>query len=330
MAQSLDEIVWEAPQFFMSGDPFWLNLHPNNIHFYFHESPFFDRMSNNSAIETQAKVDPTKNYLLADRKLFEQAVKDMPSGGLEFIIVSEPQQLANGSSNDTWIMQKQHRSKTHNEPDDVTVMGQWLIVGIQIIQAPSVYDVLANRFLATTLALNKFMTTAASLPSFSPAAGHSYVPVTTRKQGAPSAVQSRAGSPGPEALSQPTVMKQGAQAPTSQRAVEQSLFDALMSSIRYGTEYMDKNPLNGEPGSFVFKSTNAHIKQQEDAQAKAAETLKAMQESTAMTATQTPKSQIETQILQAKRGIPALDKLRTAGAKPKPSRKKSKAPLSPT
>jgi hypothetical protein len=110
-------------------------------------------------------------HLLGKRKMFEKAVMDMSSGGLEFIVVSEPQPLpapAPGQhsplvppgppqafnhphyqpqgTNGLYIIEKRKRTKgreTESGKDEVKTVDLYYIVGFTVCRAPSLYDTLA-------------------------------------------------------------------------------------------------------------------------------------------------------------------------------------------
>jgi mediator of RNA polymerase II transcription subunit 6 len=104
---------------------------------------------------------------------------------------------------------------------------------------------------------------------WSPASGHTYFPPsyeTTKTAG--SAAASRAGSIAPGGVDMDTSQASVTQ-PSEEQTTEFSdafFLQSLQLTNQYGNEYMDENPLQGEPGSFVFAST----KQQVEARNKAA------------------------------------------------------------
>ena len=117
-------------------------------------------MSNNQALLNQSQYDEKIWKVLFNRKDFEQAVMNMPSGGLEFITLSEPQPMPNfdqgfndpryepHGTNGTYVFQKQTRKKVPGRPDEITVLGQYYMIGFMITQAPSIYDVLTSQFVS--------------------------------------------------------------------------------------------------------------------------------------------------------------------------------------
>lgn len=89
-----------------------------------------------------------------------------------------------------------------------------------------------------------------------------------------SRIQSRAGSvaPSPPAGPDDPAGILSSTAKPSQEAASNTfddlrlLSESLALSARYSSEYMDENPLHGEPGSFVFASTAEHLRAQQQAQ----------------------------------------------------------------
>jgi mediator of RNA polymerase II transcription subunit 6 len=228
-------------------------------------------MSNNSAIINEAKRYPEKAHLLHDRKAFEDAVRAMASGGLQFLIVGEPQ-----APDSPWIMQKQQRTVRRGQEDEIEILATYWISGDRITVVPSVADVLQSRLLSVTLALGNFFELAQQLDNYTPATGHSYLPPSYKppKKAGPGA-PSRATSPGADQSSQvPTGSQSVVGASSSTKSAESAFPDDLfLHSLRltnqYGNEYADENPLLGEPGAFVFSSTTERVAAQNAAQAAA-------------------------------------------------------------
>ena len=116
------------------------------------------------------------------------------------------------------------------------------------------------------------LSAASSLPTFTPARGHTYFPSTTQPQANPSSTfpvtqASETGSPAPlltttatekdlpttkESINV-TEASQNSQAKTANDVQSSALFGQSFDFyLRYGAEYMDENPLTGEPGSFIL------------------------------------------------------------------------------
>lgn len=107
---------------------------------------------------------------------------------------------------------------------------------------------------------------ASSLTTFTPALGHYYMPPHLKPKKAVSSSQtvpnSRDATP---ALDTPITDK-GTGA--TDHAI---LIDAYRQFNMFGNEYMDENPLLGEPGSFVFSASKEYLQSQKDSAAKRAQ-----------------------------------------------------------
>jgi mediator of RNA polymerase II transcription subunit 6 len=111
---------------------------------------------------------------------------------------------------------------------------------------------------------------------WSPATGHSYFPSSVDAPKA-AATASRIGSP----TLAPTDLEQAdaatAQpAETSDSATEFSdafFLQSLNLTNRFGDEYMDENPLKGEPGAFVFTNTKNAVDERNRAQEQLAQAV---------------------------------------------------------
>lgn len=95
--------------------------------------------------------------------------------------------------------------------------------------------------------------TASSLPTFTPSHGHTYLPPAPKPE-KEAQTQSKEDTPMPDAEAQ----SKGPAGSTAQNNTGAMVQDArnLAESFnllsRYGDEYMDENPLVGEPGSFIL------------------------------------------------------------------------------
>ena len=107
--------------------------------------------------------------------------------------------------------------------------------------------------------LNKLLSVASSLPIFTPSRGHTYftpaVKILSSSFNSQATQTSKEGTPMPESQGSAASSK----APlTSGKTSTADLRDASLLaesfalSLRYGNEYMDENPLVGEPGSFIL------------------------------------------------------------------------------
>lgn len=111
---------------------------------YFAASPFFDAMSNNATLTTQALNNMNMFYIIQTRADFEARLKTMQ--GLEFMVTHDP------SENDTkipnsgvWVIRKQMRRKRQGMPDDITPISSYYVVNENIYMAPSVVNIIGSR-----------------------------------------------------------------------------------------------------------------------------------------------------------------------------------------
>lgn len=138
----LDEIQWRSPLIVaqMGG------LHSNTILFYFAESPFFERTSNNAIIMNQAMNNASMYHFIQTREVFEGRLKTM--SGLEFIVGEEPAETGPGMGTGVWVIRKQTRRKRYQDEDEVTVHASFFVVGENIYMAPNLADILASRIVS--------------------------------------------------------------------------------------------------------------------------------------------------------------------------------------
>jgi mediator of RNA polymerase II transcription subunit 6 len=117
--------------------------------------------------------------------------------------------------------------------------------------------------MSVTNLLSKFYETATAMQHYAPSRGHTYYPPVSKGStqiGLRSTQTSRANSPAPDAASQTHSLSQaGATKATSQPNDDRAIWDSFNLSMQYGSEYMDENPLVGEPGSFVLSSTGRNL-----------------------------------------------------------------------
>ncbi|OJJ38499.1 hypothetical protein ASPWEDRAFT_36143 [Aspergillus wentii DTO 134E9] len=264
---SLEEILWRSPPHVQMMGGF---LHSNNILFYFAESPFFDSTSNNASLAIQASYNETFRHFVETREAFEARLETMQ--GLEFVVAYDPLQAAAKLDNNTfahepsnvWLIRKQSRRKRSGFDDEVTVLSTFFVVGDCIYMAPSVASVVGNRILSAVTSLTSLLKTASTLPTFTPSYGHTYMPPTSKQadssqSGIQESQQSKESTPMPDADSQtknqaPLV---GSQANNTGSVLQdtRTLAESFGLLTRYGEEYMDDNPLVGEPGSFILSKS---------------------------------------------------------------------------
>lgn len=133
----LDEIQWRHKPLLQSMG----GLHSNTVLFYFAESPFFDRTSNNSFVYNQARFNENMLYLIMNRENFEGRLREM--SGLEYIVAQEPAEMGPGMGTGVWVIHKQTRRKRDPE-DEITVHAAYYIVGENIYMAPTLADILSH------------------------------------------------------------------------------------------------------------------------------------------------------------------------------------------
>jgi mediator of RNA polymerase II transcription subunit 6 len=169
---------------------------------------------------------------------------------------------------------------------------------------------------------------------YTPAQGYSYTPpsgpVTTKSLDA--VRHSRANSPVIEAAQSQQLSSQPRQQNQDSKD-ERALLESLLIGQRYKEEFMDENPLVGEPGSLVFSSTQTHLKAQQAAKAaqSAPKSVTDMR-STAVSTVSSPMPDLKVST-QLRKGS-KTDKEKTPvsagpGGKPKPSRRRSRHTGSP-
>lgn len=307
-------------------------------------------------------------YMLETRELFEAHLRTLQ--GLEYMVAFGPKDFGPEApiGQGTWVIRKQNRRKHAGLEDEITILATYFVVGEHIYMAPSVINIIQARVvstalqyllpiltqfqqLSTTLALNKLLATASTLPLYTPALGHRYLLPSSKSRDPQlpnhSIQQSRENTPLPDLPppTEPTTNKPAtgtttAAAPTttSATASTQALYESFGQFLRYKDEYMDENPLLGEPGAFVFSSSKQQLlAQQELAAKKSEQAATALRLQTEIKRTDTPQPQLsvpptpqpKTESLPVGKVAKAEKKLGGAGGVPKPKRRKSKAPPTP-
>ncbi|KAJ5882593.1 uncharacterized protein N7529_001265 [Penicillium soppii] len=248
---SMEEILWRSPPHVQMMGGY---LHSNNILFYFAESPFFDPTSNNASLAIQANYNDAFRHFVETREAFEARLKTMQ--GLEFVVSYDPLQATaqtNGQfahePSNVWVIRKQNRRKRSGLDDEVIVISTYFIVGDCIYMAPSVASVLS-----AVTSLSQLMKTASTLPTFTSAYGHTYMPPGARSKETPQSQsqQSKEATPMPETLPDSQSTKNLGASNTSNYQDTRNLAESFNLLTRYGDEFMDENPLVGEPGSFIL------------------------------------------------------------------------------
>ncbi|KAG5988733.1 hypothetical protein E4U52_006274 [Claviceps spartinae] len=248
----LDEIQWRSPQTIASMG----GLHSNTILFYFAESPFFERTSNNAIIMSQAMNNMSMYHYIQTREAFEGRLRTM--SGLEFMVGEEPAETGPGMGTGVWVIRKQTRRKQqYQEEDEITVHATFFVVGENIYMAPTLADILASRIMTISSAIAKALPAADSIRKWRPSTGHVYELPTNANQSRPTKAQeSKAATPslppnGQAATNNNTKIEQK----TDEAQLERSAEEALLMHMRYGGEYIDENPITGRPGEFHLSTT---------------------------------------------------------------------------
>lgn len=179
-----------------------------------------------------------------------------------------------------------------------------------------------------------------SITSWAPSTGHTYMPPSLQSAAKATAKSvSRAGSvlAGDDISKLPDTTTTAAAGAGDDAGTAQFSDDFFLRSLHlttaYGHEYMDENPLTGEPGSFVYTSTDKQIEARNKAEKAAAEKAAA--------ASQQASQQTSISNTQPAPGTPANPGKSTATSaahtpkpgvptKPKAKRKQSKGGNTPT
>lgn len=179
--------------------------------------------------------------------------------------------------------------------------------------------------LSITQRLNKFMSTAANLPDFSPALGHRYMPPPSNRLKATESLLSQGSK---EATPLPGAVADTKKALSSANVLSSNYLDVLLLeeslniTLKYGEEYMDLDLITGQPGEFHLSTTGK--------KEKLAVPAAKIPEPAASAKTTAPPTPLKTDIPPARKGSKADKSPRTPGSS-KPKRRKSKVQgISPT
>ncbi|KAH6611553.1 med6 mediator sub complex component [Trichoderma cornu-damae] len=242
----LDEIQWRSPQIVaqMGG------LHSNTILFYFAESPFFERTSNNAVIMAQAMNNMAMYHYIQTREAFETRLKTM--SGLEFIVGEEPAETGPGAGTGVWVIRKQTRRKRYQDDDEITVHASFFVVGENIYMAPTLADILASRIMTISSAIAKALPAAEAARKWRPSTGHVYhLPASQASTAQPKPQEPKEENAALDEARKPASAAARYDAPSLDRVAEES----FMTHLRYGGEYIDEIPITGKPGEFHLSST---------------------------------------------------------------------------
>ncbi|KAF3003053.1 Mediator of RNA polymerase II transcription subunit 6 [Curvularia kusanoi] len=270
----------------------------NNAIFYLMNSPFFDGASNNSAVYSTAQGHPNGMQLLNDRPTYEAELRKY-NAGLQFIVASEPK-----AEGQPWLIQRQRKVLNQEGAAETVTEGNFYTQGTRLLMAPSLLDVVQARLLTVSTRLQQMSELSKNMSHWSPATGHTYLPPSfelAKASDAASRAGSRAGSPilaptdpdAARAASQPPTGAAGKDGINDPSAASSTGFNdafflhSLHLTHAYGDEFMDENPLLGEPGAFVFTTSRSAL----DARNKAAQEQASAAAATAAAAASQPSSQ---------------------------------------
>ncbi|KAJ4320515.1 Mediator of RNA polymerase II transcription subunit 6 [Neodidymelliopsis sp. IMI 364377] len=261
----------------------------NNVIFYHMNSPFFEPQSNNTAIYSTAQGHPNGMQLLNDRPTYEAELRKY-NAGTQFIVASEPK-----GEGQPWLIQRQQKIENRETGNPETVCeGNYYTQGTRLLMAPSLLDVVQARLLTVSTRMQQMAELSKNMSHWSPATGHTYMPPSYEPTKA-TTTTSRVGSPtlaptDPDASASQSQPKDAAATIDPAASTTQFSDDLFMHSLNlthaYGDEYMDENPLLGEPGAFVFTNSKSHVDARNKAQEQASQASQASQITTSKTDTQ--------------------------------------------
>ncbi|RDA92337.1 hypothetical protein CP533_4384 [Ophiocordyceps camponoti-saundersi (nom. inval.)] len=245
----LSEIQWRSPPILahMGG------LHSNTILFYFAESPFFERTSNNAIIMSQAMNNMSMYHFIQTREAFEGRLKTM--SGLEFVVGEEPAETGPGMGTGVWVIRKQTRRKRYQEDDEITIHASFFVVGENIYMAPCLSDILASRIMTVSSAISKALSAAEGARKWSASTGHVYHLPSTQNTSRRKPSNGGDTPTGPDTPAKVTATTATAPQKTDELSLERASEEAFLTHMRHGGEYIDENPITGRPGEFHLSST---------------------------------------------------------------------------
>ncbi|KAI8714523.1 Mediator of RNA polymerase II transcription subunit 6 [Fusarium sp. LHS14.1] len=249
----LDEIQWRSPIAIanMGG------LHSNSILFYFAESPFFERTSNNAVVYNQAMNNSAMFSDIQTREAFEGRLNTM--AGLEFRVAEEPAETGPGAGTGVWVIRKQTRRKHYEARDEIIVHASYFVVGENIYMAPTLNDILAARIMTMSSAIARAASSAESIRKWRPSLGHVYQLPSNQPPAKSKAQDSAAATPMPEEATKASALPATASQKDDEASLERLVEESLMVHMKYGGEYIDENPITGRPGEFHLSSTGRKV-----------------------------------------------------------------------
>lgn len=268
-------------------------LNSNTILWYFYNSPWFDQGSNNNSLLRQVGGTPQQELIFNNRLAFEERLRTDYPYGTQYVVAHEPK-----GDGEPWVIQRQEKSVDENtgKTAKVDVTATYFTQGTRIVMAKSVLDVLQARMLSVSTQLQELMELSKNLSHFSPATGHTYIPPSfdPTKASSGSRAASRAGSragspeqsqaqPGPQTHADPF-----------ETFSDPFFLRSLDRTEAYFEEYVDENPLQGEPGSFVLTHSWRNTVTRREEEKKRAEQAAAQQAAAAQAASQPTQLSVST------------------------------------
>ncbi|KAL5614502.1 hypothetical protein BROUX41_004605 [Berkeleyomyces rouxiae] len=243
----LDEIQWRSPMAVAE-----LNgIHSNTILYYFANSPFFNATSNNAVLFSQAMHNQNMFPLIQTREAFEGHLRTM--AGLEYMVVEEPAEMGPGMGTGVWVINKQMRKKQAGEEDEVNVLATYFVVGENIYQAPMLADIINARVATITSSMRDIITKCESIRTWAPSQGHTYVAPPSKKDTADMLVATATQGSSQASQSQHNVVSNPDA--NEEKMLQRLADESIRVHMRYGGDYIDENPITGEPGKFHLSST---------------------------------------------------------------------------
>jgi len=133
----LDETVFRSEAMLIHSQ----GIHDNSILFYFAESPFFDKTSNNNIVYTQAALNQHLQHTIANRPAFEAELDKRY--GQEYRVAEKPAETSPGMGTGVWVLRRQFRALEEGR-EKTKVRETFFLCGERVYQAPSVADVLGS------------------------------------------------------------------------------------------------------------------------------------------------------------------------------------------
>ncbi|KAF1943336.1 hypothetical protein EJ02DRAFT_443405 [Clathrospora elynae] len=245
----------------------------NNLFWYFTSSPWFEPscININVYLALQHQQDQMfAQQVMNDPKLWNERLKGVPEG-TQFIISGEGQ-----AEGHPWLLQRQNKRENDEGVFETHVEGNFYTQGSKMFMAPSLLDVVQSRLLTVSTRMQQMAELSKNMTHWSPATGYSYFPPSY--EAAKTATSPTVAPTDPDAAASQSQSAAATAQATDAVASTTEFSDALfMHSLNltnaFGDEFMDENPLKGEPGAFVFEGTRTAVKARNKAQEQAAQAI---------------------------------------------------------